>query len=89
MNNMDIEKLMRQTEISRPWEKDSLKHPLEYYRKVSKQLLDEFDETDDLRFLNTALKLNDMLRERAEKSMKELTRREADALRRLRRERGV
>ena len=84
MSNQNTEELLKKTEVNKPWNKDCLERSLSYYRKVSETMIDAFDETSDPRFLNTALKLNDMLRGKNVDDIEWLTQRETEALQRLR-----
>lgn len=89
MSNQDTEELLKKIEVNKPWNKDNPERSFSYYRMISETMLDEFDETDDPRFLNTSLKLNDMLRGENLDDMEWLTQRETEALQRLRNEKEV
>jgi hypothetical protein len=56
MTNIDPVELMKQTEISKPWEQEILQRPLEHYQKTSGLLLHAFDETGNPRFFEYGIK---------------------------------
>lgn len=58
-----IEKTMRRYEIGRLWKREMDARGAELMGWLSQRLMNRFIHTADCRFLNTALKLNDRLRQ--------------------------
>lgn len=91
MSEEELVKLMKRIEIDKPWEKRVEKNSPEYYADISESFLEHYEREADPRFLNTALKLNGMLRDSKEppKKISRLTQMEEKALRGLRESRGL
>ncbi len=58
----DVEKSMRRVEIKKPWKREKSEISPSEMLALSLDFMAHAMETNDYRFLNTALKLNDRLR---------------------------
>ncbi|MFX0100554.1 MAG: hypothetical protein ACFFCS_13350 [Candidatus Hodarchaeota archaeon] len=56
------EKLMITIELEKPWDKSQDPTTIRDLCKTSLMFIETFKKTNDLRFLNTALKINDIIR---------------------------
>ena len=86
----ELERWMQRIEIRRMWKCETPELSSQEMAELSKRFMHYALETCDYRFLNTALKLGDRLREMLpEADMEELNRLEQQALNELRRRLGL
>jgi len=87
----DLEIAMHRIEVRRVWENDWSEADYPFFADISIAFMQASQDLDDARYLNTALKLNDLLRLhwRDQLALDELTHREDQALVSLRTRLGL